>query len=68
MNTLLIPDSVQEIGNNAFEGTEVNTIAIGEGIEDIGDDAFSGVTGAIMCPQEKKTYAKVRDLMIFLDI
>ena len=42
LSEIVIPSSVEYIGESAFEGTGLKTIAIGAGIVEIGDKAFKG--------------------------
>ena len=40
LDQVTIPDSVKEIGNNAFAGTKLTSITLPEGLEIIGNEAF----------------------------
>ena len=42
IKTVVIPSSVEYIGESAFENTGLTSIAIGAGIQEIGDKAFAG--------------------------
>ncbi len=46
--TLVVPDSVTEIGASAFERSNFDTIIIGDGCKTIGDVAFVGCEGDIV--------------------
>ena len=42
LNSVVIPESVTKIGNNAFENSGLSTITIPESVTEIGEEAFKG--------------------------
>ena len=44
IKNIIVPDSVTDILEGAFEACETNTITLGSGVKTIGDGAFSGCT------------------------